>query len=51
MINASVDMLYHLGHKHHADAIQIAIRKTVSEDKIHTPGKLNNSNRFNLKFT
>lgn len=38
MLNASVDMLYHLGHKHHAEAIQIAIRKTISEDKIHTPG-------------
>jgi len=37
MLNASVDMLYHLGHKNHADAIGEAIYKTVCEDKIHTP--------------
>lgn len=39
MLNASVDMLYHLGHKNHADAINEAIHKTICEDKIHTPGK------------
>lgn len=38
MLNASVDMLYHLGHKHHADAINEAINKTICEDKVHTPG-------------
>lgn len=38
MLNASVDMLYHLGHKNHADAISDAIHKTICEDKIHTPG-------------
>lgn len=39
MLNASVDMLYHLGHKHHADAISDSIYKTICEDKIHTPGE------------
>lgn len=38
MLNASVDMLYYLGHKTYADAISNAIRKTIVEDKIHTPG-------------
>lgn len=38
MLNASVDMLYFLGHKTYADAISNAIRKTIVEDKIHTPG-------------
>ncbi|CAG9759329.1 unnamed protein product [Ceutorhynchus assimilis] len=37
MLNASVDMLNHLGHKRHADLIQRAIYKTVSEDQILTP--------------
>lgn len=36
MLNASVDMLHHLGHKNHADAIQNAIYKTLCEDRIHT---------------
>lgn len=40
MLNASVDMLYHLGHKHHADAISDAVYKTICEDKIHTTGGL-----------
>lgn len=31
-------MLYHLGHKTYGDAISNAIRKTIVEDKIHTPG-------------
>lgn len=39
MLNASVDMLYHLGHKQYAEAISDAIRKTICEDRIHTPGK------------
>lgn len=30
MLNASVDMLRHLGHKHHASVIQSAITKTVN---------------------
>lgn len=38
MLNASVDMLYFLGHKTYADAISNSIRKTIVEDKIHTPG-------------
>lgn len=38
MLNASVDMLYHLGHKQHADAIADSVYKTICEDKIHTPG-------------
>lgn len=41
MLNAAVDMLYHLGHKHHADVINDAIYKTLCEDKIHTPGEIN----------
>lgn len=31
-------MLYFLGHKTYADAISNSIRKTIVEDKIHTPG-------------
>lgn len=38
MLNASIDMLYHLGHSHHADAIADSVYKTICEDKIHTPG-------------
>lgn len=38
MLNASVDMLDHLGHKQHARLIEAAIRKTISEDQLHTPG-------------
>ncbi|XP_018332626.1 isocitrate dehydrogenase [NAD] subunit gamma, mitochondrial [Agrilus planipennis] len=37
MLNASVDMLEHLGHKAHANLIKSAIRKTICEDKVHTP--------------
>ncbi|XP_056646516.1 isocitrate dehydrogenase [NAD] subunit gamma, mitochondrial isoform X1 [Diorhabda carinulata] len=37
MLSASVDMLHHLGHQQHANLIQRAIFKTISEDKIHTP--------------
>ncbi|XP_063219905.1 isocitrate dehydrogenase [NAD] subunit gamma, mitochondrial-like [Bacillus rossius redtenbacheri] len=37
MLNASVDMLEHLGHHYHADLILKAIEKTVNEDRLHTP--------------
>jgi isocitrate dehydrogenase (NAD+) len=37
MLNASVDMLRHLGHTSYADVIAEAIYKTLSVDKIHTP--------------
>ncbi|XP_059621473.1 isocitrate dehydrogenase [NAD] subunit gamma, mitochondrial isoform X1 [Phlebotomus argentipes] len=36
MLNASVDMLHHLGHKHHASIISEAIYKTVVEDNLRT---------------
>lgn len=36
MLNASVDMLTHLGHHFHAEAISDAIEKTVNEDRILT---------------
>ena len=35
MLNAAVDMLRHLGHKHHATIIQNAINKTINA-RIHT---------------
>lgn len=38
MLNASVDMLHHLGHNQHANAIADAIYQTVVTDKIHTAG-------------
>lgn len=50
MLNASVDMLYFLGHKTYADAISNAIRKTIVEDRIHTPGKCFFFIFFHLKF-
>ncbi|XP_044740887.1 isocitrate dehydrogenase [NAD] subunit gamma, mitochondrial [Chrysoperla carnea] len=37
MLNASVDMLEHLGHKQHAGILRRAIDKTISIDRIHTP--------------
>nr|CAD7405740.1 unnamed protein product [Timema cristinae] len=37
MLNASVDMLEHLGHRYHAEIIKSAIDKTINEDRIHTP--------------
>lgn len=37
MLNASVDMLEHLGHQTHANIINKAIERTISEDRIHTP--------------
>jgi isocitrate dehydrogenase (NAD+) len=39
MLNASVDMLNHLGHNQHANAIADAIFETIVTDKIHTAGK------------
>lgn len=36
MINASVDMLNHLGHHFHAKAIDDAVQKTITQDKILT---------------
>jgi isocitrate dehydrogenase (NAD+) len=49
MLNASVDMLKHLGHTQHATAIENAIYETISNDKIHTAGELR-GNFFNKKF-
>lgn len=37
MLNASVDMLNHLGHRQHANLIMNAMRKTVAEDHLLTP--------------
>lgn len=37
MINASVDMLEHLGHHYHASLIRRAVHQTVNVDKVHTP--------------
>lgn len=39
MLNASVDLLLHLGHHKHAQIIEEAINKTINQDKIHTSGK------------
>lgn len=38
MLNASVDLLDHLGLDHHAQLISAAITKTINVDKIWTPG-------------
>lgn len=40
MLNASVDMLKHLGHLQHAAAIESAIYETIVTDKVHTAGEL-----------
>jgi isocitrate dehydrogenase len=57
MLNASVDMLNHLGHNQHANAISDAIYETIVTDKVHTAGELEvrwrfrrflSSNRFRL---
>ncbi|KAL5274086.1 IDH3G family protein [Megaselia abdita] len=37
MLNASVDMLNHLGHREHAKVISQAIHQTLVVDRIHTP--------------
>lgn len=39
MLNASVDLLDHLGLDHHAHLIQAAIAKTINVDQIRTPGR------------
>lgn len=40
MLNAGVDLLNHLGHKQHANAISDAIYKTIVDDNIKTAGEL-----------
>lgn len=37
MINASIDMLEHLGNHYHADLIRRAVDTTVNVQKVHTP--------------
>ncbi|XP_046394263.1 isocitrate dehydrogenase [NAD] subunit gamma, mitochondrial-like [Ischnura elegans] len=37
MLNASADMLKHLGYNQHASNIKKAIELTINEDRIHTP--------------
>ncbi|XP_044258878.1 isocitrate dehydrogenase [NAD] subunit gamma, mitochondrial-like [Tribolium madens] len=37
MLNASVDMLHHLGQLEHAKVIENAILKAVTQDRVHTP--------------
>lgn len=37
MMNAGVDLLYHLGLTDHAQVIARAIDKTINVDKLHTP--------------
>jgi len=39
MLNASVDMLNHLGHQQHAAAIADAIYQTIVTDRVHTKGE------------
>jgi isocitrate dehydrogenase (NAD+) len=36
MLNASVDLLNHLGHKAYADVIKDAIHQTICVDRVHT---------------
>merc|ERR1719278_791482 len=36
MLNASADMLKHLGLRHHSDLIKTAVFETINVDKIHT---------------
>lgn len=38
MINASIDMLNHLGHTEHAKVIYDATYQTIVNDAIRTPG-------------
>lgn len=40
MINASIDMLNHLGHTEHAKVIYDATYQTIVNDAIRTPGML-----------
>ncbi|XP_013177229.1 PREDICTED: isocitrate dehydrogenase [NAD] subunit gamma, mitochondrial-like [Papilio xuthus] len=37
MINASIDMLEHLGHHYHAELLRRAVHRTVNEDRVLTP--------------
>lgn len=39
MLNASVDMLNHLGLENYAKLISKAIHQTLTVDKLYTPGK------------
>ena len=41
MINAAADMLEHLELNHHAILLRDAIRKTICEERVHTPGRWN----------
>lgn len=50
MLNASVDMLYHLGHVNHAKAIDNAIYKTLTVDKIFTKGEFDIFSFFRSAF-
>lgn len=50
MLNASVDMLDHLGHKQHARLIEGAIIKAICEDRIHTPGECKNEKRNGVQY-
>ena len=36
MVNASADLLGHLGFNHHCNVIRDAIQKTINEDVVHT---------------
>ena len=37
MLNASIDLLRYLGKDKHAEIIDKAIKKTISEDQVQTP--------------
>lgn len=50
MLNASVDMLNHLGHQQHANAIADAIFETIVTDRIHTAGEWNGEVPVGAKF-
>lgn len=39
MLNASADVLDHLGLDQHATLLQDALYKTVNIERVHTPGK------------
>lgn len=43
MINASIDMLNHLGHTEHAKVIYDATYQTIVNDAIRTPGNYKKS--------
>lgn len=48
MINASVDMLEHLGHHYHADLIRRAVNKTINVDKVQPARALNASHTYSI---